>query len=122
VHLLAAYLPREGVVLAQVQVSTAGSEVSAAPVLLASLDLRGTVVSGDANFAARPPSEKILQAKGDYLWVIPRESKSEVSGYPDPLRAPAEPSGLVCAPYGFSHRDLGGERSWASGKTSDYGQ
>ena len=54
VHLLAAYLPREGVVLAQMQVSTAGSEVSAAPTLLATLDLRASIVSGDANFAARP--------------------------------------------------------------------
>lgn len=77
VHLLAAYLPREGVVLAQMQVSTAGSEVSAAPALLATLDLRGTVVSGDANFAARPLSLKILQAKGDYLWVI-KENQSQM--------------------------------------------
>ena len=70
VHLLAAYLPQEGVVLAQVQVSTSGSEVSSAPLLLASLDLRGTVVSGDAIFASRKLSLKILQAKGDYLWMI----------------------------------------------------
>lgn len=70
VHLVAAYLPKEGVVLAQVQVSTSGSEVSAAPLLLATLDLRGTVVSGDAIFASRKLSLKILQAKGDYLWII----------------------------------------------------
>jgi predicted transposase YbfD/YdcC len=75
VHLLAAYLPKEGVVLAQVQVSTAGSEVSAAPVLLATLDLRGTVVSGDANFASRPLSRTILQAKGDFLWVVKENQK-----------------------------------------------
>src|SRR6266487_4345381 len=75
VHLLAAYLPKEGVVLAQVQVSTWGSEVSAAPVLLATLDLRGTVVSGDAIFASRKLSLKILQAKGDYLWMIKANQK-----------------------------------------------
>lgn|SRR6266851_598011 len=63
---LSAYLPQEGVVLAQMQVKTVGNEVSSAPVLLASLDLRGTVVSGDANFAASALSETILQAKGDY--------------------------------------------------------
>jgi hypothetical protein len=34
VHLLAAYLPMQGVVLEQVQVSTSGNEVSAAPLLL----------------------------------------------------------------------------------------
>jgi predicted transposase YbfD/YdcC len=70
VHLLAAYLPKEGVVLAQLQVSTSGSEVSAAPQLLATVDLRGTVVSGDAIFASRKLSQKILAAHGDYLWVI----------------------------------------------------
>lgn len=77
VHLLAAYLPREGVVLAQVQVKTVGNEITAAPALLATLDLRGAVVSGDANFAARPLSEKILRAKGDYLWVI-KENQSQM--------------------------------------------
>lgn len=64
VHLLAVYRPQEGVVLAQVQVSTSGSEVSATPHLLATLDLRGTLVSGDAIFASRSLSHMILQAKG----------------------------------------------------------
>lgn len=70
VHLLAAYLPQEGVVLTQMQVKTVGNEVSEAPTLLATLDLRGTIVSGDANFAASALSQAILKAKGDYLWVI----------------------------------------------------
>jgi predicted transposase YbfD/YdcC len=77
VHLVAAYLPREGVVLAQVHVQSVGNEVSAAPVLLAPLDLRGTVVSGDASFASRKLSSMILQAKGDYLWVI-KENQSQM--------------------------------------------
>jgi len=47
--------------------SNSGSEVSAAPLLLATVDLRGTVVSGDAIFASRKLNLKILQAKGDYL-------------------------------------------------------
>lgn len=80
VHLLAAYLPKEGMVLAQVQVSTSGSEVSAAPGLLATVDLRGTVVSGDAIFASRKLSLKILQAKGDYLWMI---KENQIQMYQD---------------------------------------
>ena len=80
VHLLAAYLPQEGVVLAQMQVSTSGSEVSAAPMLLSTLDLRGTVVSGDAIFASRPLSLQILQAKGDYLWTI---KENQIQMYQD---------------------------------------
>lgn len=77
VHLLAAYLPQEGVVLAQMQVKTVGNEVSEAPTLLSTLDLRGTVVSGDANFAASALSQAILSAKGDYLWVI-KENRSQM--------------------------------------------
>ena len=77
VHLLAAYLPQEGVLLAQMQVKTVGNEVSEAPTLLATLDLRGTVVSGDANFAASALSQAILKAKGDFLWVI-KENRSQM--------------------------------------------
>jgi hypothetical protein len=51
VHLLAAYVPEQGVVLAQVPVNGAFDEPQQAPALLASLDLRGVVVSGDALFA-----------------------------------------------------------------------
>ena len=61
----------------RVQVKTVGNEVSAAPVLLATIDLRGTVVSGDTTFAARKLSSMILQAKGDYLWVI-KENQSRM--------------------------------------------
>lgn len=75
VHLIAAYLPEEGVVLGQVQVSNWGSEPSSAPRLLRTIDLRGTVVTGDAIFASRGLSIKILQAKGDYLWIIKENQK-----------------------------------------------
>jgi hypothetical protein len=85
VHLLAAYLPREGVVLGQVQVSNWGSEPNSAPKLLATIDLRGTVVTGDAIFASRKLRLKILRASGEYLWMVPRESKADVSGYPNAL-------------------------------------
>jgi predicted transposase YbfD/YdcC len=75
VHLLAAYLPGEGVVLAQVQVNGAGGEVPGTAELLTTLDLRGTVISGDANFASRKLSLSILQAQGDYLWMIKENQK-----------------------------------------------
>jgi hypothetical protein len=67
---VAAYLPREGVVIGQIQVPNWGSEPNNAPRLLGTIDLRGTVVTGDAIFASRKLSLKILQAKGDYLWMI----------------------------------------------------
>ncbi len=70
VHLLAAYLPAEGWVLLQVQVKTKANEITAAPHLLKSLDLRGKVVTGDALLAQRALSLQIVEAGGDYLWTI----------------------------------------------------
>ncbi len=52
-HLLAAYLPAEGWVLFQVEVANKENEISAAPRVLKSLDLRGKIVTGDAMFAQR---------------------------------------------------------------------
>jgi hypothetical protein len=51
VHLIAAYLPQEGVVLAQLQVEEKANELTAAPTLLGQLDLQGVVVTGDSMFA-----------------------------------------------------------------------
>jgi len=67
VHVLAAYLPAEGVVLMQVAVENQENELSAAPRLLRSLDLRGRVLMGDAMFTQRDLSRQILQAGGDYI-------------------------------------------------------
>jgi len=69
VHLLAAYLPQEGVVLMQVAVADGENELSAAPRLLRCLDLRGKVVVGDALFTQRELSVQIVQAGGDYIWL-----------------------------------------------------
>jgi predicted transposase YbfD/YdcC len=70
VHLLAAYLPSEGVVLFQVAVERKENEIVAAPMLLKRLDLTGTVVSGDAMFTQRQLSIQIVEAGGDYLWMV----------------------------------------------------
>jgi predicted transposase YbfD/YdcC len=70
VHLLAAYLPTQGVVLAQMRVEEKSNEITHAPKLLRQMDLRGVVVSGDAMFDQRKLSIQIVQAKGDYLWTV----------------------------------------------------
>ncbi len=70
VHLLAAYLPQEGWVLAQVEVGRKENEIPAAARLLKTLDLRGKIVSGDALLAQRELSLQIVQAGGEYLWII----------------------------------------------------
>lgn len=70
VHLLAAYLPEEGVVLLQIEVQQKENEIVAAPCLLQQIDLKGRVVSGDAMFAQRDISVVVLAEGGDYLWFV----------------------------------------------------
>lgn len=70
VHLLAAYLPAEGIVLMQVAVPNKANEIVAAPQLLACLDLRGKVIMGDAMHTQRELSAQILAAGGDFVWLV----------------------------------------------------
>ena len=69
VHLLAAYLPAEGLVLVQMAVENKANEIVAAPKVLASLDLRGKIVMGDAMHTQRELSAQIVAAQGDYIWL-----------------------------------------------------
>ena len=75
VHLLALYLPQQGVVLAQMNVEHKGREITFAPTLLSQIDLRGGVGSSDAMFDRRSLSSKIVQAHGDYLWTVKENEK-----------------------------------------------
>jgi len=70
VHLLAAYLPAEGVVLKQVEVGAKRNEISAAPALIEGLDLKNRVVCGDAMHTQRELSVDVLAQGGDYLWLL----------------------------------------------------
>jgi predicted transposase YbfD/YdcC len=70
VHLLAAYLPAEEVVLKQVEVGDKQNEISAAPALIEGLDLKNRVVCGDAMHTQRQLSVDVLARGGDYLWLL----------------------------------------------------
>ena len=70
VHLLAAYVPRRGAVLAQIAVATKENEIVAAPTVLTQLELTGVLLSGDAMFTQRALSIQIVEAGGDYLWMV----------------------------------------------------
>jgi predicted transposase YbfD/YdcC len=70
VHLVAAYLPEQGVVLLQLAVDRKANEIVVVPTLLAQLDLQGTVVVGDALQTQRAVSAQIVEAGGDYLWFV----------------------------------------------------
>jgi predicted transposase YbfD/YdcC len=69
-HLLAAYLPDEGVVLCQTEVGSKENEIVAAPRLLKSIDLKGKVVTGDAMFTQRELSRQVVEAGGNYVWPV----------------------------------------------------
>jgi predicted transposase YbfD/YdcC len=69
VHLLAAYLPTQGVVLMQMEVGEKTNEITVAPKVVQTLDLRGVVITGDAMQAQRKLSVQIVNAHGDYLWT-----------------------------------------------------
>lgn len=70
VYLLAVYAPDSGVVLNQVNIECKENEISAAPKLLTSVDLAGKVVTGDALFTQRDLSASIVEAGGDYVWLV----------------------------------------------------
>jgi predicted transposase YbfD/YdcC len=70
VHLLAVYAVSSGVVLHQVNVLSKENELSAAPKVLAGLDVAGKVVTGDALFTQRDLSAQIVEAGGHYLWKV----------------------------------------------------
>ncbi len=87
VHLVAAYLPEHGVVLAQVEVDTKANEIVVVPTLLAHLDLQGRVVVGDAMQTQREVSVQIVDAGGDYLWFV-KENQPTLLGEIEELFAP----------------------------------
>ncbi len=70
VHLLAAYLPEQGVVLIEVVVDGKENEIVTARTVLSLVDVQGCVVTGDAMFAQRRLSRQIRRKGGDYLWCV----------------------------------------------------
>lgn len=69
-HLLAAFVPEEGLVLMQMAVDQKENEIRVAPRLLKCLDLRQKIVMGDALNAQKPLSAQIVSAGGNYLWIL----------------------------------------------------
>jgi predicted transposase YbfD/YdcC len=95
VHLLAAYLPDEGWVALQVQVTQVENEIPAARRIVKMLDLRGKIVTGDALLAQRTLSAEIVQGGGEYVWTL-KDNQPETFAAVQELFAPE-----ACVP-GFS--------------------
>jgi hypothetical protein len=76
VHLVTAYQVDTGVACLQVAVPNKANELVVAPTLLAALNLQGVLISGDAMFAQRNLSTQIVEAGGDYCWIVKENQPS----------------------------------------------
>lgn len=70
VHLLSLYDVTRWAVLRQVPVTAKANELTCAPELLRTCSLNGTLVTGDAMFTHRSLSRHIVEAGGDYCWIV----------------------------------------------------
>ncbi len=79
-HLLAAYLPEEGIVLLQVRVDRKTNEIPVALQVVKTLDLRGKIVTGDALLTQRQLAAEIVARGGDYVFKV---KENQLSLYQD---------------------------------------
>lgn len=70
IHLLALLEHASGGVLAQLRMSPKTNEHKTAMLLLKSLVLKGTVITGDAMFCQRQVCQQIVDSGGDYLFTV----------------------------------------------------
>lgn len=70
VHLLAVFVPQQGLVLVQAQVDGKQNEITVAPKLLKQVPLEGALVLGDALHTQREVSRQIVAAGGDFIWKV----------------------------------------------------
>jgi predicted transposase YbfD/YdcC len=103
-HLLAAYLPEEGIVLMQMVVEKdKENEIVVAPKLLQCLDLRNKVVIGDAMHTQRQISVQIVEAGGDFVWIV-KDNQANTRQAIEQLFAPEKSvPGLGCPAMDFEN-------------------
>jgi predicted transposase YbfD/YdcC len=70
VHLLAAFSEALGGVIGQLQLAPDSNEITAALVLLKTLPLAGSIVTGDAIFTQKEICRVIKDGGGDYLFTV----------------------------------------------------
>ena len=82
VHALSAFCHDLGIVLAHEPITAgadkAEAELTVAPALLARIDWRGRVLTGDALFCQRALCRQVMQAGGDYLLLV-KENQGTLS-------------------------------------------
>jgi predicted transposase YbfD/YdcC len=104
-HLLAAYLPGEGIVLMQMVVEKdKENEIVVALKLIECLDLRNKVVTGDAMHTQRQLSMHIVAAGGDFVWIV-KDNQPQTRQAIELLFSPEPPPipGSGCPPKDFRY-------------------
>jgi predicted transposase YbfD/YdcC len=102
-YLLAAYVPSEGLVMMEIAIDGKGSEIPGAVELLKLIDLRHTVVMGDALHTQREISARIVSAGGEYVWFAKGnqpQMETDIALWFDPEPTPAP--GVGCLPKDLS--------------------
>jgi predicted transposase YbfD/YdcC len=74
-HMLAAYLPEQELVIAQVAVENKENEIVGAPRLLEAIDLAGKVLTADAMHTQKGLSQQAVEKGGDYLFPAKENQK-----------------------------------------------
>lgn len=69
-HLLAVYVPKQGLVLAQAEVDRKENEIVVAPKVVAQVILSGMIVIADAMHTQRAFSEQIVVAGAEFVWTV----------------------------------------------------
>lgn len=76
VHLVSAYHVTQQRTLQQVAVPRKANELTVAPTLLTGCPLAGGIITGDAMYAQRDLSIQIVEAGGDYCWIVKENQKT----------------------------------------------
>jgi predicted transposase YbfD/YdcC len=69
-HLLAVYVPGQGLVLAQAAVDKKENEIVVAPKVISQLVLEGAIIVADAMHAQKAFSSQIVEAGADFVWTV----------------------------------------------------
>jgi predicted transposase YbfD/YdcC len=120
VYLLGAYLPGQGLMLLQMEIPPGQGELTVAPKLLKALDLRGKLITGDAEFTQRNLSAQIIRAGGDYVWKVKDNQPTLLQDITDLFQPPAqEPQEPL---PGFSRPEAGLDFRTAARRSCGHGR
>lgn len=94
VHLLSAFLHRQGVVVAQKQVAAKSNEITAVPDLLEDIDIQGRVITADAMHTQKK-TVSLIKSKGAHFLGQVKDNQPTLSEDIDALKLPESfpPSG-----------------------------